>query len=96
LSLTGRCNCRRARDRSAAAIKERLRAEYKAGDTIRARAELSGAERRWYQPTIHRAAVHLRAAVNGSGRAIFSSLSEARMDISMTIHRMRAADTSDR
>jgi hypothetical protein len=69
-------------------IKERMRAEYKLVSTIRGRAELNGAERRWYERPITHAAVHLRAPVNGSGRTIFHSLFVARSDISLAIHRM--------
>ena len=75
------------------AIKDPLCAEYRKGDTGRGGAAQTEAERRWYQRTIHQACVHLYAPINTTpGPKWFSSLYEARADLTHTIFEMKARD----
>lgn len=72
-------------------IKDDLRAEYKRGASRRGANELTGAERRWYQRTVHQAATSVRAPINSSSEKWHAGLSSALSDFSLTISKMESA-----
>ena len=76
-------------------IAEVLRAEEKR--TSSSREVFSAAERRWYSRTVQQATNHLRAPVNASpGPKMFSSLYEAKRDLTQTIFTMKDVATRPR
>jgi hypothetical protein len=78
-------------------INEILHAEFKRTSTDRGEADSTDAERRWYNPTVHEAYVHLKETpVNATGGPEwFSSLNNARADLSHTIHSMKLFDSEE-
>lgn len=63
-------------------LKGNLRAEYKRGDTVKGRAQMTEAERRFYHPAVHEAYIHISVRINSvPDQKWYSDLYDAQIDI---------------
>jgi hypothetical protein len=72
-------------------IKADLKADYQRGATDRGRAELSPAELRWFQRTVHQASAHRFAPTNHPPEKWLAGLGSARSDFQLAISKMKSA-----